>query len=429
MRSQPATAGLGALPGAEYVGPKRLLVVGASPMRAAAFATWRNMGLEVVLVDGHSTGRYEDLVNEFWAFDARDQSADLARITEIASGCDGITTVADDSQATVAAIAEDLGLVGLGRDAGLAARSKAMQRALCEKGGMPVPRWHRVQSTEDLEEFFADGARPAVLKPVDGAGGVAAVRVTGLEDAVRQWPVVRTLSPARTAVVEDFIEGREVCVDAVVAQGRPEFVSICDCDHLGTMGFVCVSAAYATEQPDRDAGRRVLEQLVTAIGFADGLVHAEFKIDDGVWRMLETGLRPGGAFLPELTVRVTGVDLYEAQARLALGIEPVVPEPRRPVAPYAQSRYLVAEGQVRRFVPPAKILAQLPDVKVVNQQVAPGQNLRVPLSDAGRGGYAMGWGSNRESLDAQLRQAITMLGREMGLVVHGQDADGSGIAA
>ena len=407
-----------ALPGPEWVGRRRLLVVGASPMRAAAFATWHSMGLEVVLVDGHSGGRYEDLANEFWALDARDGSADVARLTEIARGCDGVTTVADDSQATVAAIAEDLGMVGLGREAAAAARSKARQRALCERAGMPTPRWKEVRQADDVHEFFFDGPRPAVLKPVDGAGGVAAMRVTTSEEAARHWPVVRTLSRSRTGVLEDFIEApRELCVDAVVAGERPVFVSIAECIHLGTIGFVCTSAAYATHQEEREDGRRLVEQLVSALGFSDGVVHAEFKVDGDVWTMLETALRPGGAYLAECTVRATGVDLYEAQARLALGVDPAVPPTRQPVAPYAQTRFLVGEGQVRNFVPPAKIVAQLPDVKVVNQQLGPGQLLRVPLSDAGRGGYALGWGSDRESLDAQLRQAIALLGREMGVAV------------
>jgi biotin carboxylase len=420
-----------ALPAPERVRPRRLLVIGASPMRAAAFATWRSMGLEVVLVDGHSGGRYEDLVNEFWALDARDGSADVARLTEIARSCDGVTTAADDSQATAAAIAEDLGMVGIGREAAAAARSKARQRALCERTGMPVPRWKEVRQADDVHEFFFDGPRPAVLKPVDSAGGAAAMRVTTSEEAVRHWPVVRTLSRSRTGILEDFIEApRELCVDAVVAEKRPVFVSIAECIHLGTIGFVCTSAAYATHQEEREDGRHLVEQLVSALGFSDGVVHAEFKVDGDVWTMLETALRPGGAYLAECTVRVTGVDLYEAQARLAIGEDPPVPAARQPVAPYAQTRFLVGEGQVRNFVPPAKIVAQLPDVKVVNQQLGPGQLLRVPLSDAGRGGYALGWGSDRESLDAQLRQAIALLGREMGVAVVEDDGTvRTGIAA
>jgi biotin carboxylase len=430
MSNSAQGASLGqAAAGPHYVGPKRLLVVGANQTRAGAFPVWRSMGLEVVLVDGHSDTRYENLANEFWPYDAHDGSSDAERIAELARGCDGITTLADESQAMVAAIADEVGLRGLGTQAGKAARSKTLQRSLCAAAGMQVPRWSAVRGLDDLREFFSDGARPAVLKPVDAAGGAGAMPVGDFDDAAREWPIARTFSPSRTAIVEDFIEGHEVCVDAVVVDGRAIFVCITDAGHLGTGGFVLTSHRWATHRPEREAAQRAIGRLASALGFSEGMVHAEFKIDGDRWMLLETGLRPGGAFIPEVSVRVTGVDLYEAQARLALGVEPPVLAVREPVAPYAQARFLIAEGQVKRFVPPAKILAQLPDVKVVNQEVWPGQPVRIPLSDGGRAGYAYGWGSDPESLDDQLQQALRMLGEQMGLTVHADEPAPAAVAA
>ncbi|HXM56911.1 MAG TPA: ATP-grasp domain-containing protein [Candidatus Dormibacteraeota bacterium] len=411
------------MPSAVVRPAKRLLVVGASPMRSGAFATWREMGLDIVLVDGYSTARYEDLAHEFWPLDPRDGSADLESIRSLARGCDGITTLSDDSQRTVAVIAEELGLPGVGSAAATAARSKTLQRELWERAGIPVPRWRKVETVEDVREFYAGGSRSAVLKPVDGAGGVGALRVENLDEAARHWPIVRLLSPARTAVIEDYVEGREVCVDAIVTRGAPVFVSVADCEHLAMIGFLCTAHNYAADQPDLAMATAMIQQIVDALGIGPGNMHVEFKIKDGRWVPIEMGLRPGGAFVPELTVRVRGVDIYEAQARLALGLDPPVPGMVRgqPEAAYAQSRYLVGEGRVRRFVTPGTIVRGLPDVKVVNQQAAPGQRTRVPVSEANRAGYAYGWSDDRERLDDQLREAIARLGKEMGLVVHGND--------
>src|SRR5258708_22296094 len=80
--------------------PQRLLVIGASVMREAAFAVWRQMGLEIVLADGFSTGRYEHLVHEFVPLDPRDGSADLPELTALARTCAGVVTLADHSQLT-----------------------------------------------------------------------------------------------------------------------------------------------------------------------------------------------------------------------------------------------------------------------------------------------------------------------------------------
>jgi biotin carboxylase len=380
------------------------------------------MGLEIVLVDGHSQERYEDLVAEFHALDARDQSADLDGIRALARRCDGITTLTDDSQHTVALLAEALGLPGVGAAAGAAARSKALQRSMCQQAGMTVPRWQRVTSPGDLDAFYAQGPTVAVIKPVDSAGGAGALRVETPAEAARHWPIVRSLSPSKAAIIEEFMPGREVCVDAVISDGAPLFVSSVDCEHMRTVGFLCTSASYATVNPDLEPATAMIRKVISALEVGDAIMHAEFKIDGDRWSTVEIGLRPGGAFVPELTMKVSGVDLYEAQALLALGQRPAVPvRPSPPQAPFAQARYLVGEGQTERFVPPADILAGLPDVKVVNQQVGPGQRVRLPLSEAGRAGYAYGWGTDRLRLDAQLREAIARLGKAMGLTVRGND--------
>jgi biotin carboxylase len=373
------------------------------------------MGIEVVLVDGYSTERYEHLANEFHALDQRDGSADLDRIRELARGCHGITTLADNSQLTVAGIAEDLGLPGVGRVAAEVARSKLRQRALFETSEVTIPRWRHVNAPRDLDQFFADGARPAVIKPVDCAGSAGVLCVQNVDEAMREWPVVRSLSPSRTVIVEDFIEGREVCVDAVVTRGKVVFVSVCEAEYTGPEGFIAVSAQYATDQRDREAATRAIQQLVSPLGLREATVHAEFKIDGDRWTLLEAALRPGGALVPELTERVTGVNLYEVMARVAIGEPAPLPAPARPSVPYAQVRFLVGAGQVRRFVPPAEIVRGLPDVKVVTQFAGPGRQVRRPVSEEGRAGCAVGWGPDRDRLDAQLREAVARLGRAMGL--------------
>lgn len=402
----------------------RLLIVGASPMRAAAFGAWRELGLELVLVDGHSQERYEDLVSESHALDARDDSADLDAIRALARGCDGITTLTDDSQRTVAVVAEELGLPGVGASAGEAARSKTQQRELWERAGMRVPRWQRVTDAADLDAFYADGPLTAVIKPVDSAGGAGALRVETQDEAARHWPIVRSLSPTKTAVIEEFLPGREICVDAVVVGGETQFVMPVDVEHMRTIGFLNTSASYATENPDLEPSTALIDDIVAAMGVRDGIVHAEFKIDGDCWTTVEVGLRPGGALVPELTVLVTGVDLYVAQALVALGERrPIPDDPPAPIAPYAESRFLVAEGQVRRFASPADVLAPFPDVKVVRQFLLAGQRARMPLSEAGRAGYVYGWGTDRIDLDAQLRRAVDRLGEIMGVTVRGNDPD------
>ncbi len=396
---------------------RRLLVLGATTMRSRAFATWQAMGLHVTLVDGHSTSRYEHQVDDSLMWDVRDGSADLDALVRLAESAHAVTTLADDSQLTVSHVAQAVGLPSIGATAAGLARSKSHQRAIYDAAGLPTVAWREVRGPDDLEAFFGSRSGPAVLKPVDATGGLGALAVDSLAEAQRLLRVVLSLSPASTAIVEDRLEGVEVCVEAVVSGGEVVFVSVTEAEHLDGPGFVCTWGKFGAH-PEYDA--EALEQariLVSALGLTDALVHAEYKVAGAGWTILETALRPGGGFVPEMTARSSGVNFYDAQARLALG-EQVTPDNVRSedaAAPYAQAQYLVATGTVRRVVPPAVVAEGLPWVRVVGQQVQPGQKLREPMSDGGRAGYVLGWGEDRDQLADQLDVAADRLCTGMGL--------------
>ena len=400
----------------------RLLVVGATTFRMRAFATWQAMGLHVTLADGHSTSRYEQVVDEFHPLDVRDNSADVELLASLADRADGVTALADDSQTTVSVLAERAGLPSIGVKAAAAARSKSVQRALYDRAGMHSLAWREVHSAEDLETFFGERGGPAVLKPVDATGGLGALAVDTLDEARRKLGVVLTLSPTRTAIVEDRLSGFEVCVEAVISQGEVVFAAITDADHLDGPGFVCAYGRFGARRDLNPRAEQEVAQLADALGIRDSIIHAEYKVDGDDWVILETALRPGGAFCPEMTARTTGVNLYEVQARLALG-RPVTAgnvQAEEVSATFAQVQYIPAKGTVRRFVPPAEILAGLPDVHEAGQQVLPGQRLRSPMSDGGRAGYVLGWGEDLESLHGQLQVAADRLcaGMDLRRIVH-----------
>lgn len=400
---------------------QRLLVIGATEMREASFVTWQRMGLDVVLVDGRARSRYERLAQEFHALDPRDDSADLDRIRQIARTCQGVTTLADDSQLVASRLSDELGLAGIPPEITAVARSKVAMREVVEKAGLHGPRWSVVENEAGIDAFFGGDAFPAVLKPVDATGGAGVVKVGSRDEATSTWPVVRMLSASRSCLIEEAVGGPEVCVEAMITAGELAFCSVLEASHLDTPGCVCVAAWYSTVQPLREAASEQVRRLVETLGLRDGLIHAEFKMNGSTWTLLDLALRPGGGLVPELTRVANGADFYAAQALLALGRQSELTTAIGvPTAPYAAARYLVAEGEVKRFLPPRELLAGLPAVSTVVQQVHPGQRIRTPLSDGARSGYAYGWAEDPHDLDAQLHSALDRLCSGIGLTMLGR---------
>ena len=112
---------------------------------------------------------------------------DLDAVTEVGRrhGVDGVLTVsADRAVPIVAAIAERLGLPGIGSDAARKVTHKvAMRRALGD-AGVPQPRFAALRNVAEAHAAAATVGFPAVLKAADSAGQRGLFRVD-LADAAR----------------------------------------------------------------------------------------------------------------------------------------------------------------------------------------------------------------------------------------------------
>ncbi|MEV0391337.1 ATP-grasp domain-containing protein [Nonomuraea sp. NPDC050643] len=391
----------------------RLFVIGADPHRERAFATWARAGLSVTLADGVSAGGYEHVVDRFHPIEVRDENADTEWLVRMAAGHDGVTTLAEGALVTAATVARKLGLPGPGVHAARTARSKVRQREIGARHGLAGPRYAAVRGPEDLGRFFAAGRAGAVLKPLDSAGSAAVVAVHTLDEALDRWPRVRATSPSRTGIVEEYLPGAEVSVEAVVRGGEVVFTSLTRKETGGPTGFLEV--AHATGQADRPGAEvsALVDRLVTAWEVESAVLHVELKVDDARFVLLEATVRPAGDFITELVAAVHGRDLYLDQARLALGRPLTADRPAR--ARRAEVRFLLASGTVRRTVSPVEVTAGRPYVKIVRQLAQAGCRLAPLTANWARAGYALGWSTDDTGpLTGQLRAAISDLGRLMG---------------
>ncbi|GAA3084350.1 ATP-grasp domain-containing protein [Streptosporangium carneum] len=391
----------------------RLFVVGADPHRERAFSTWPRAGLSVTLADGAGAGGYEHLVDRFHPVEVRDESADVEALTRMAAGHDGVTTLAEGSLVTAATVARELGLPGPGVHAARVARSKARQREVGRRHGLPGPRHSAVTGPDDLVRFFAAGHAAAVLKPLDSAGSTAVFAVRTAEEALDRWPRVQAASPSRTGIVEEYLPGAEASVEAVVHRGEVVFASLTRKQTGGPTGFLEVAHTTAlADRPDA-AVSALVRDLVAAWRVESAVLHVEVKTDGPRPVPLEATVRPAGDFITELVAAVHGRDLYLDQACLALGLP--LPAERQAPARRAEVRFLLASGTVRRTVAPVEVLAGRPDVRNVRQLAPAGCRLPPLTANRARAGYALGWSTDDgESLTGQLRATISDLGTSMG---------------
>src|SRR5207245_5856567 len=107
----------------------------------------------------------------------------------------------------VAAVAEELGLPGIGTEtAHLMTHKVAMRRALADHG-VPQPRFAAVRAHRELAPAARTVGFPAVLKPADSGGQRGIFYCETFGDAERHLHAALAESPTAEAIIDTYHEG------------------------------------------------------------------------------------------------------------------------------------------------------------------------------------------------------------------------------
>lgn len=116
---------------------------------------------------------------------------------------DGVLTVAADRAVpVVAAVAETLGLVGIGSETAWVMRNKVAMRVRLAEHGVPQPRFARVTTVEEALAAAESVGFPAVLKPADSGGQRGLARIETIDELTARFEAAVAVSSSREAILE-----------------------------------------------------------------------------------------------------------------------------------------------------------------------------------------------------------------------------------
>ena len=125
-------------------------------------------------------------------------------------------------------------------------------------------------------------------------------------------------------LVEEYIAGPEISVDSAVYHGElmPMFVArkrIGYPPYFEEVGHVVDAADPLLTEPGLAS---VMRAAHAALGFTDGMTHAEYKFTPDGPKVIEVNARLGGDLIPYLGLRASGLDPGLAAAAVACGRRP-----------------------------------------------------------------------------------------------------------
>lgn len=399
--------------------PRVLLLLPTTTYRAEALlSAARHLGVAVTIASEEPSTLEHANPGGLLTLDFRDPERAARKAVEFARTypIDAVVPVDEDTAVVAASISAALSLRHNSIESALAARNKHRMRERLSEAGVRIPSYRLFSIKDDPSKLARHVRYPCVIKPLILSSSRGVIRaddagqfVTAFQRvaAILRLPeVARRGTAAGQVLVEDFVPGREVALEGLLAGGALRLLALFDKpDPLDGPFFeetiyVTPSRLPAHTQSDMVA---CAQQATRALGLTEGPVHAELRVNrEGPW-VIEIAARSIGGRCSRTLRFGTGLTLEELTLSHALGI---------PI--HSMERERLAAGVMMIPIPQAGILNEVSGleeaknvsgVEEISITVALGRRV-VPLPEGSAYlGFIFARGDTPEFVESALREA------------------------
>lgn len=279
-------------------------------------------------VEEHAVIKYADTILEV---DTNNTDAVLAALPH--RNYDGVITTCDYYIKTVSEIAERLQLSCPFPKTVETVRHKQKMRQALDQAGLPNAQYRLAYNWGEVVAATKELGYPLVLKPVDLASS-AFVRLIrnkeDLQDAFKDLEAFprnfRDQERDCTYLLEEYMVGNEVSVEAVSFAGETKIIGITQKSLMGDPYFVENGHMFQADLPEdlREEICKYVESALQAVGYDHGVSHTEVKLTEAGPRIVEINPRTAGGYIAEIIEMVCGVNILKAFVDLSINEKPAV---------------------------------------------------------------------------------------------------------
>lgn len=279
---------------------------------------------EVVLVAPKIAPEFEPYATAKYFLDVREKE-EILKIAQKEQIDAVLTDQTDIPVRTVAYVAEQMGLQGIGYETSKIFTDKALMREKMDQCGIATIPYVKASTWDDVEHFWEQNGGPVIVKPLDTQGSRGVIRVDSLEQLKDAFETSRQFSTNKNVVVEKYIIGPEVVIEGITVDYKM-IDQICgDTIYFDDKSKFSAKKRIFPSQKDDKIVKQALElnqQIVKAFGLKHGITHGEYIIDGDQVYLIEIAARGGGVFISsDLIHEETNLDTEEFLLDLALGNE------------------------------------------------------------------------------------------------------------
>jgi biotin carboxylase len=391
---------------------KAILILGAGVMQGPVIRIARQKGYRVCVADGNNKALHAPDADEFLHIDLKDKEA-LAAAAALVPDLVGVMTAGTDFSASVAWVAEKLGLPGIPYEVALDASDKARMRTRLAAAGVPVPAFAYGTIHDDPEALAARlvssgsaAAYPLVVKPVDNMGARGCKLVRKAPELAAAWSDAVTYSRSGRAILEEYLDGPEFSLDAIVNGGDIFIRGIAD-RHIHfepyfiEMGHT-MPTAYDPALVDEVVA--VFCSGIRALGINRGAAKGDIKYTRKGAFVGEIAARLSGGYMSGWTYpHASGIEPAAEAIDLACGVNPVEAKPLRDWV-CAERAFISIPGRIKE-IRNLEAAAAYPGVTELFSRIVPGDLVNFPVNNVEKCGNVIAAGPDRREVEASAAAA------------------------
>ena len=311
---------------------KNILIIGAGDFQLPLVQR-ASLSYNVLLAAPVVSDVFKPYIADALLIDVRDKEGILAYARE-KSICGVITDQTDIAVRSVAYVAENLGLPGIGYETGCLFTDKSLMRKRMAELGIKLLPNRTVSSFDEALAYYREIGGNVIIKPLDTQGSRGVQICRSEEELEAKYAEAARWSSNHNVLIERFATGREFLVEGLSLDY--EFRNLCIGDTLYfdlPDAFAAKSRIFPTEADD-GLRQRVLDlntRIITGFGLKQGLTHSEYIMDGDDIYLIETAARGGGVFISsDLIHNSCGLDtqgfLLDIATGQQKGLPPIKPQ-------------------------------------------------------------------------------------------------------
>lgn len=394
-----------------------VLILGAGVMQGPAIQAAQKMGYRAVVADGNNKAPLIDRADQFLHIDLVDYTSLITAASRL-EDLRGVITAGTDFSFSVAKVAEALGLPGISPDAALRASDKAYMRKTLQAAGIPVPAFISGCHTDNpvilLQQLQAEKAAqgtaklfPLVVKPVDNMGGRGCRLVASDSELLAAWLDALEHSRTKQVIIEDYIEGPEFSIDALVHEGRMVLRGIAD-RHIYFQPYFIEMGHTIPSQYSPEILAEIMEvftRAAAALGITRGAAKGDMKYTSHGPVVGEIAARLSGGYMSGWTYPLSsGINPIEDALAIACGLPPLFPEQTRNLV-CAERAFISIDGTVASVHAIPQTSDESEGVRNLFMRCSAGSKVQFPLNNVQKCGNILAVASDANKASAIAEQA------------------------